>query len=55
MGFTIKPTRQKEEAVTKSVYMKRSLADQIEEIAKENQTTFSNVVVSMIESCLRDE
>lgn len=55
MDFKIKPTRKKEESVTKSIYLKRSLIDRIDAIAAENETSFNNVVVSMIESCLKDE
>ena len=54
MAFELKKSRQKVETVTKSVYMQRSLAERIEKIATENKTSFSNVVVSMIESCLKD-
>lgn len=54
MAFELKKTRQKVETVTKSVYMQRSLAERIEKIAVENKTSFSNVVVSMVESCLKD-
>lgn len=55
MNFEIKPTRHKEESVTKSIYIKRSLVSQIEQIAEENHTSFNNVVISMIESCLKEE
>ena len=53
--FTIKKTRRKEESVSKSIYMKRSMADRIEKIAKENNTSFNNVVVSLLEACLKDD
>ncbi len=55
MDFTIKPTRKKEDSAYKSLYIKRSLAERIDRIAKENQTSFNNVVVSMIVACLREE
>lgn len=55
MDFDIKPTRHKEESMNKSLYIKKSLAERIEKIAKENKTSFNNVVISMIESCLKDE
>ena len=54
MPFSIKKTRQKEESVNKSLYLKRALAERIEKIAAENNTSFNNIVVSMIESCLKD-
>ena len=53
--FTIKKTRRKEESVSKSIYMKRSMADRIEKIAKENNTSFNNVGVSLLEACLKDD
>jgi len=55
MNFEIKATKNKEPTVYKSLYLKRSLAEQVEKIAAENETSFNNVVVSMIESCLKDE
>lgn len=55
MKFEIKPTRSKEPSIYKTLYLRRSLADRLEKIAAENQTSFNNVVVSMIESCLKEE
>ena len=55
MKFELKKPPAKEEAVYKTLYIKRSLADQLDKIAGENKTSFNNVVVSMIESCLKEE
>jgi len=55
MDFEIKPTQKKEASVYKSLYIKRSLAEQVDRIAKEHETSFNNVVISMIEACLREE
>ncbi len=55
MNFTIKPTQAKEETTYKSLYIKKSLVRKIDEIAKEHETSFNNVVISMIESCLKRE
>lgn len=55
MNFEIKPTQRKEPAVYKTLYLRRSLAESLEKIAAENQTSFNNLVVSMIESCLKEE
>lgn len=52
MTFQPKPTRKKEEAAYKTIYLKKALIDQLEEIAREYKTSFNNVVVSMIEECL---
>ena len=55
MDFEIKATQKKEPSIYKTLYIKRSLADRIEQIARDNDTSFNNVVISMIESCLKDE
>ncbi|MEY8387640.1 hypothetical protein AALC17_10155 [Oscillospiraceae bacterium 38-13] len=55
MNFELKTTKNKEPTVYKTIYMKRSVAEQVEKIAAENKTSFNNVVVSMIESCLKEE
>lgn len=53
MTFIPKKTKEKETAVYKSLYIKEDLVKQIEKIAKENDTSFNNVVISMIEDCLK--
>ena len=55
LKFEIKRTRGKEERSYRTLYIKRSLLEQIEAIAAEYDTSFNNVVVSMIEACLSDE
>lgn len=55
MKFELRQSPAKEESIYKTLYIKRSLADHIEEIASENSTSFNNVVISMIESCLKEE
>ena len=52
MNFQLKNTKKKDPAIYKTLYIKQSLADKIEKIAEENKTSFNNVVISMIESCL---
>lgn len=54
MSFVPKQTRKKVEAGYKTIYLRQSLIDQIERIAKDNETSFNNVVVSMIERCLEE-
>ena len=54
MSFTIKNTKNKE-AIYKSLYISKALADKVQKIASENNTSFNNVVISMIESCLQEE
>ena len=55
MKFELKQVSGRADAVYKTIYIKRSLADSVEQIAKEHDTSFNNVVVSMIESCLKKE
>ena len=55
MKFELKKTKDKQETVYKTIYIKQTLVDQIDKIAKENNTSFNNVVVSMIESCLQED
>lgn len=55
MKFELKPTKGKESAVYKTIYIKEKLVAQIDAIAKENNTSFNNVVISMIESCLEED
>ena len=52
MAFIPKKTKQKVLASYKSLYIKETLVKEIEKIAKENNTSFNNVVISMIEQCL---
>lgn len=52
MAFIPKRTKEKEPAGYKSLYIKEKLIKEIEKIAKENNTSFNNVIISMIEQCL---
>ena len=53
--FVPKDTKKKESSVYKSLYIKEDLSKKIEEIAKINNTSYNNVIISMIEFCLLDE
>ncbi len=55
MPFVPKKTKKKVEARYKTLYLRQSLIDRIDQIAKDNSTSFNNVVVSMIEKCLEEE
>lgn len=55
MKFVPKNTKYKEVSVYKTLYLKENLVKELEKIAKENDTSFNNVVVSMIEYCLKME
>lgn len=53
--FELNRTQGKENTTYKSLYIKQTLVDAIDKIAKDNNTSWNNVVISMIESCLQDE
>ena len=53
--FPLKATKGKNKSVYKTLYLSQELSRQIEEIAVKENTSFNNVVVSMIEYCLREE
>lgn len=53
MKFVPKKTKEKEPSSYKTIYLKECLVKEIEKIAKENDTSFNNVIVSMIETCLK--
>ena len=55
MKWNIRRPLEKEESVYKTIYIKQSLVSKIDAIAKENDTSRNNVVISMIETCLEDE
>lgn len=52
VAFIPKKTKEKEPAAYKSLYIKEKLIKEVEKIAKENNTSFNNVIISMIEQCL---
>ena len=52
MKFVPKKTKEKVKTTYKTLYLKENLVNEIEKIAKENDTSFNNVVVSMIETCI---
>ena len=54
MPFVPRKTKKKVEAGYKTIYLRQSLIDEVEKIARENDTSFNNVVVSMIEQCLEE-
>ena len=53
MTFVQKKTKEKEPSVYKTLYLKEKIVKQIDKIAKDNDTSFNNVIVSMIETCLK--
>ena len=55
MKFKVKKTKEKEAACYKSLYIKDKLVKEIDKIAKENNTSFNNVIISMIEYCINEK
>ena len=55
MKFEIKQTKEKVKCSYKTLYISDALIQRVAEIAKEHNTSFNNVVISMIESCLNDK
>lgn len=54
MAFVPRETKKKVAAGYKTIYLRQDLIDEIDLIAKNNSTSFNNVVVSMIERCLQE-
>ena len=52
MKWELKKTKEKVKCSYKTLYISDEMIMKIDEIAKENGTSFNNVVISMIESCL---
>lgn len=55
MPFVPKQTKGKTQSSYKTLYLSQELIDKINSIAAEFNTSFNNVVVSMIEKCLNDD
>ena len=55
MSFKIRDTKNKANARYKTIYPSLDTIKKIDAIAAENNTSFNNIVVSMIEYCLEDE
>lgn len=54
MSFAPKKTQKKVDAGYKSLYLHQDLIDEIDKLAAKHNTSFNNVVVSMIEQCLEE-
>ncbi len=55
MAFQPKPTKKKVQAGYKSLYIKDDLAKKIETLAIKHDTSFNNVVISIIEDFFEKE
>lgn len=54
MKDIIKQTKKKNETVYKSLYIKEDLVKELEAIAKEHNTSFNNVVISLLEYSINE-
>ena len=54
MPFEHKKTRRKVESAYKSIYLRQTVIDELDRLAAKYDTSFNNVVVTMIEQCLED-
>ncbi len=55
MSIYINMKKNRVEASYKTVYLKNDLIEKLDKIAKENDTSFNNVVVNMLEYCTNNE
>mgnify|MGYP003701408675 CR=1 FL=1 len=55
MKYTIKKTREKAPSVYKTLYIQENLTQKIDQIARDNNTSWNNVVISMIENCISED
>ena len=53
MKWTLKTTKEKVKCSYKTLYISDNHIKKINKIAENNETSFNNVVVSMIEACLK--
>ena len=54
MNFKVKPTKKKVSCVYKTIYIQEELSKKIEKLAYENNSSFNNIVISMIEYCINE-
>lgn len=52
--MAFRPRREGKEKMYKTIYLSREMIDAIEKMAADSNTSFNNIVVSMIEYCLND-
>lgn len=54
MPFVPKQTRQKVDSRYKTIYLRQTVIDELDQLAAKHNTSFNNIVVTMIEQCLED-
>lgn len=54
MPFEPKKTRHKVESAYKSIYLRQTVIDEINRLAAKHNTSFNNIVVTMVEERLEE-
>ncbi len=54
MNFTPKPTKEKVKAGYKTLYISDELTEKIQSLAKKHETSFNNIVISIIENFFKE-
>lgn len=55
MAFKLKPTKQKVKAGYKTLYISDDLAEKVNKMAVDNETSFNNVIISILEHFFEQE
>jgi len=55
MKWKLKTTKEKVKCSYKTLYISDETVEKINNIAKDNGTSFNNVIISMVESCLNNK
>jgi len=55
MAFQPKPTKKKVQAEYKSLYIKTELVEKINKLAEKHDTSFNNIVISILEDFFENE
>lgn len=54
MAFSPKPTKQKVEAEYKTLYITKELSEKVNKLAKEHETSYNNIVISILEEFFKN-
>lgn len=55
MAINLDYKKERVRASYKSIYLKDDLIEKIEKIANENNSSFNNIVVNMLEYCVKEK
>ncbi|MCX8074282.1 MAG: hypothetical protein N2749_01685 [Clostridia bacterium] len=54
MGIKLDYNKKKVTAGYKTIYLRNDIIEAIDKIAEENNTSFNNIIVNMVEYCLKE-